>query len=191
MKTNEQIFEENYKLIFSYMNKNPRIAPNLEADDKEQILAIGLWKAVTTFNKEKDITFSTYAFKCMHNELCNTFRSKQQKFEQRYGTDNIIGYLDEPISTDEGSATLLDLIADKENDIDEYSDDELIRCFNDDEWLLKEANLTTRELCVLRKMGTTSMADAARELGLSRQSVFKARKKAISKIKEAYFKGEI
>lgn len=73
--TNEQreLVESNHNLIYRFAYNN-----NLFIDDYYDILAIGLCKASINFDKDKGM-FSTYAYRCMLNELRLYWKNNKRK----------------------------------------------------------------------------------------------------------------
>lgn len=67
----QQIVEENHNLIYHFAKLR-----QLDIDDYYDILAIGLCNAAMMFDLNKG-TFSTFAMKCMSNELNTYWRSLQ------------------------------------------------------------------------------------------------------------------
>lgn len=64
--------------------------------DKQELVSvgiIGLEKAVITFNIEKNIKFSTYASRCIDNEISN-FLYKLEKFKKATNDDNLLNCFD-------------------------------------------------------------------------------------------------
>ena len=53
-----------------------------DTDDLISIGTIGLIKAVTTFNPQKASRLSTYAARCIENELLMYFRAKKKAFKR-------------------------------------------------------------------------------------------------------------
>lgn len=70
--TEEQrkLVEENHNLIYSFLQKY-----KLSVDDYYGLAAIGLCKAGSAFDVSKS-NFSTYAYKCMFNEIMHEIRKK-------------------------------------------------------------------------------------------------------------------
>lgn len=64
-KEQQNLVESNHNLIYGYLHKN-----NLNFDDYYDIAAIGLCKASMSYKISKG-KFSTYAYKCMNNEVNN------------------------------------------------------------------------------------------------------------------------
>jgi len=62
-----KLIEHNLRLVAFIVRKN--YADSKEQDDLISIGTIGLIKAAETFNKDKNISFSTYASKCIDNQI--------------------------------------------------------------------------------------------------------------------------
>lgn len=73
MQDRERFITENHKLIYQFAHDH-----HLVLNDYYDVLAIGLIKAVDTFNKEKGFTFSTYAFSVMKNEYLMELRKRRR-----------------------------------------------------------------------------------------------------------------
>lgn len=64
----EKLFEHNIKLVFNeVLNRFKNI--NYDKKDLVSVGNIGLMKAITTFNPAKKIQFSSYAVRCIDNEI--------------------------------------------------------------------------------------------------------------------------
>ena len=73
----EKFYLENEKLAYKFGTKYGI----LHDDDMMQDIKIALYKAVKTFDPNKGVAFSTYAFTIMLNEYNYHFRDKYLKFE--------------------------------------------------------------------------------------------------------------
>lgn len=73
---NERVLQ-NMKLVYYLVNTNYR--NHYQQEDLEQIGMIGLIKASATFKEDKEIQFSTYAARCILNEI-KMFLRKDKKF---------------------------------------------------------------------------------------------------------------
>lgn len=98
------LFNENVKLI-SYIIKKLNISKSRQDyDDIFQEGAIGLLKACNTFDKHKKIKFSSYACKCIKNEIYKYFRKETSIniscLSLNYETDNFDGTLEDTIIDD-------------------------------------------------------------------------------------------
>ena len=78
VEAREKIFEHNIRLVPFTINKYFK---NLEfdIDDVYSIGCLGLTKAVNTYDVDKGYDFSTYACKCIFNEIHRTIRNWRSK----------------------------------------------------------------------------------------------------------------
>lgn len=87
MSERDQKIIENLKLVNHILQKQfPNLARN---EDMFQIGCVGLIKAVDTFNEDAGISFSTYASKCIMNEILMELR-KQQKQVSEISMETVI-----------------------------------------------------------------------------------------------------
>jgi RNA polymerase sigma factor (sigma-70 family) len=73
-----KLFEENQRLIYSFVNKLISQGFNIksfETEDLYQTAALGMIKACQTFNPDLGVSFSTYSREIMKNELLMALRS--------------------------------------------------------------------------------------------------------------------
>lgn len=75
------LIERNLRLVAHVARKYQ--SPSQELDDLISTGAIGLIKAVDSFNHEKGSRLATYAVRCIDNELLMMFRSRK-KFPERF-----------------------------------------------------------------------------------------------------------
>lgn len=73
-----KIIEDNYGLVISEVMKKFIHFP-FDREDLIQRGLIGLIKAVDTYDVERNINFSTYAVKCIDNEIYSFIRSEQKQ----------------------------------------------------------------------------------------------------------------
>ena len=72
----ESIIREHIKLTYFTINE---YFPNYSKDDDvKQIALIALWKAVEKFDKEKDVSFSTFAITVIKNEIFNYLKTDKE-----------------------------------------------------------------------------------------------------------------
>lgn len=73
-------FEDNISLVGKvYQNYYARF--KWLKEDLIQVGSIGLWRACKSFNEEKNTCFSTYAFKCIKNEMAMLLRKECKHYE--------------------------------------------------------------------------------------------------------------
>ncbi len=74
-KARDSIITHNLRLVAHIVKK---FQNSLEADDLISVGTIGLIKAVDSFNIEKNIKFSTYASRCIENEILMLIRANKR-----------------------------------------------------------------------------------------------------------------
>ncbi len=175
------LIERNLRLVAHIVKKYQGL--DEELDDLLSIGTIGLIKAVSSFNMEKSTRLSTYAARCIDNELLMLLRSRKKKAKDVS--------LYEPIGTDkEGNEiSLLDIIESPPVDVvASYALKEDIKKLSG---CLKSA-LTPKEyqVIVLRYGlgGETEQTqrEIARRLHISRSYVSRIEKNALQKLR-AFF----
>ena len=150
-------------------------------DDLISIGTVGLIKAVNSFKPDYGSKFSTFAIRCIDNEILMYFRSKKK----RKGEISIF----EPIVTDkEGNQIhLVDVLEIDEPDIVENI--EKNSCLSLIEQNMKDI-LTDRELEIVKKryglLGSKeyTQKEIANEIGISRSYVSRIEKRALKKMKK-------
>ena len=102
-KEQQELVEKNHNLIYEFAKKK-----NLVLDDYYDILAIGLCKAASAYDKSRG-KFSTIAYCCMNNILKEYYRyiGKQCAIPE----DKILSY-DVQLSDDDIDGSYIDVIAD-------------------------------------------------------------------------------
>ena len=74
--TPEELYSANEKLAYWMLAK---FYPAFQMDeDYQQVAKIGLWKACLGYKEDAQIKFSSYASRCILNEICNYFRDSGQ-----------------------------------------------------------------------------------------------------------------
>ncbi|MBQ7602853.1 MAG: RNA polymerase sporulation sigma factor SigK [Clostridia bacterium] len=151
-----------------------------DADDLISVGAIGLIKAIETYSLDKGTQLSTYAARCIENEILMLFRTtKKQK--------NILS-LDEKLGTEkDGNEVVLGDVLSENVDLIDEIDTNIIT--EDILKLIKDV-LTPREyqILVLRygiggRVAYTQR-EVAQKLGISRSYISRIEKKAIQKIRK-------
>ena len=172
------LIEHNLRLVAHVVKKYQGTGE--DTDDLISIGTIGLIKAVTTFNPQKASRLSTYAARCIENELLMYFRAKKKHSKEVS--------LYEPIGTDkEGNEiNLLDVIESAPVDIVE---DCYIR--ENTDYLLRSLKkvLSDKEYQViccrygLFGMEEETQREIARKLCISRSYVSRIEKTALQKLR--------
>ncbi len=178
IEARNKLVEHNLRLVAHIVKKY--YAAGCESDDLISIGTIGLIKAVTTFKSDKSNRLSTYAARCIENEILMHFRNLKKTSQ-----DVFIG---DPIDTDRdgNTLTLIDVIAD-ERDISEEIDtklrfERLREIFADS---LDKRQLEIIELRYgLHGKKELTQREIAKKLGISRSYVSRIEKAALQKLRE-------
>ena len=176
------LIEHNLRLVAHIVKKFE--TKNIDSDDLIGIGTIGLIKAVDSYTKDKDTKITTYAAKCIQNEILMYFRSNKKNLNT-VSLDDTIGY-----DKDGNIISLIDILEDQDNTLDDK-----IHLKENIELLSKYLNkLNTREKEIISKRyglnNTKEMTqkDISKELNISRSYVSRIEKRAITKILRAFIK---
>lgn len=182
-RAREILIERNLRLVAHIAKKYQNVDEDME--DLISIGTIGLIKAISSFDAGKG-KLSTYASRCIDNELLMLLRSKKKSAREVS--------LFEPIGTDkEGNEiNLLDIIEQDQVDVTEQME----FCENAKKMkrLLAEVlNDREREIIYLRYGLLTGRDVTQREIGealhISRSYVSRIEKKALSKLRKKFEEG--
>lgn len=182
-KARDILIERNLRLVAHIAKKYQNVDEDME--DLISIGTIGLIKAISSFDAVRG-KLSTYASRCIDNELLMLLRSRKKNSREVS--------LYEPIGTDkEGNEiNLLDIIEQEQADITEQME----FCENTKKLkgLLKEVlNDREREIIYLRYGLLTGREVTQREIGealhISRSYVSRIEKRALLKLREGFENG--
>ena len=175
-----KLIEHNLRLVAHIIKKY--YGAQGEQDDLVSIGTIGLIKAVNTFDPDKNIRLSSYASRCIENEILMYFRSAKK----RAGDIS----LDETIDTDKDGnpLTLMDIMAVEDTILDELDfklNSRKLRQYIEEE-------LTDREKkIILLRYGLDgrepmTQKNVAKLMDISRSYVSRIETKALKKLKKRY-----
>ena len=184
------LIERNLRLVAYLVKKYSNSEHSV--DDLISIGTIGLIKAVDTYRQGKGVRLATYASRCIDNELLMTFRSDKKQSKEVF--------LYEPIGGDDGegnSLSFLDILESVDEDIPERMEKEenISKLYG-----LIEDTLTDREKLIIRlrygvpeqpripERPEVTQREIAKKLGISRSYVSRIEKKALQKLRKAYYK---
>lgn len=174
------LIEHNLRLVAHIVKKF--YDTNQSQDELISTGTLGLIKAVSSFDYKKGSKFSSYASRCIENEILMTFRSRKKSS----GEISIYDTID--TDKDGNSLTLIDIMED-ETDTEKRAE------FNIQSGKLREIMencLDERELNIIKlRYGLENyrempQREVARILGISRSYVSRIEKKALKKLKDAY-----
>lgn len=180
IKARNILVEHNLRLVAHIIKKY--YAVNVDQDDLVSIGTIGLIKAINTFDMDKNIKLSSYASRCIENEILMHFRNLK-KSSQNVSLEDAVD-----IDKDGNTLKLMDLLS-----IDDDFADNLDKKLN-----LQKINkyltetLTKRELQIINlRYGLDgskplTQREVSSIMNISRSYVSRIEKKALEKLKERY-----
>ena len=175
-----KLVEHNLRLVAHIIKKYYGV--QTEQDDLVSIGTIGLIKAVNTFKPDKNIRLSSYASRCIENEILMHFRSVKKSAQDVS--------LNETIDTDKDGnpLTLMDIMA-----VDDTILDDLDRKLNSrklGQFIREELSGREKTVILLRYgLGGTeplTQKEIAKQLGISRSYVSRIETKALKKLKKRF-----
>ncbi len=180
----EKLIEHNLRLVAHIIKKY--YANQNDQEDLISIGTIGLIKAIDSFDPQKGIKLSSYASRCIENEILMFFRSGKKSAQDVS--------INEPIDTDkDGNAlTLMDTMAVDDTIVEsidlKMKSEKLYR------FVLKALTDREREIiCMrygLRGQRPLPQRVVAKKLGISRSYVSRIEKKALLKLRAEFEREE-
>ena len=150
-----------------------------EADDLISVGAIGLIKAINSYSPEKNAQLSTYAARCIENEILMLFRANK-KHQNDLSLEESVG-----VEKDGNEILLSDVIGD-DTDFEELVEKNI---FNERLLKILRSHLSDREykiICLrfgLDGNDAYTQREVALLLGISRSYISRLEKKALETIK--------
>ena len=180
----QTLIEHNLRLVAHIVKKY--YAAGGDQEDLISIGTIGLIKAVDTYKADKGIRLSSYASKCIENEILMHFRSGRKSAQDVS--------LNDPIETDKdgNTLTLMDTMA-----VDDTIVESLDIKFKSEKlygYIQKALDERERTIICLR-YGLTGAAplpqrEVAKRLGISRSYISRIEKKALEKLRAEFERSE-
>lgn len=173
----EKIIKHNIRLVINQVNKKFSNTP-YERKELVSIGLIGLIKGIDTFDIEKKIEFSTYAIKCINNEIL-MFLRKAKKYEKDESIYQTIG-----VDKNGKELTLEDALKDDKDFVEEYTYNEMLTSIRQIVNLLEGRD---KEIIMLRygfidnKVHTQQ--EIANKLGISRSYISRLETKILKRIR--------
>ncbi len=183
IKARNILVEHNLRLvahIIKKYNQNTSIQ-----DDLVSIGTIGLIKAINTFDPEKSIKLSSYASRCIENEILMYFRNNKKSAQDVSLNDTI------DTDKDGNPLTLMDIMASDEN-IDEDIDTK-INIQKLSKYITETLTEREKEVIIYRyglfSKDILTQRELAKRMNISRSYISRIEKKALEKLRSRYEKG--
>lgn len=178
IKAEEILIKHNLRLVAHIAKKYKN--QNNDLDDLISIGSIGLMKSIKTFSYEKGNSFSTYASRCIENEILMTFRSDKKNVNSVY--------LDDVISVDKdgNNLSLYEVLNDNETSIDTQVENNILYK-KIEKIILSKLNKREKEI-IIKRYGLCgeipkTQIELASEMNISRSYISRLEKKALAIIK--------
>lgn len=178
--TPQQLFEGNQgiclKLVGSFVRANGWLVD--ERDDLMSEALMGLWRAAVSFSPERDVSFSTYSYRCVRNALIRYVQTRKRKMLDVVSLDVMIG--------EEEETSLGEMMSNPAEDgrlVEELSD---LTVF-----LREQLNaLPVQQSMVVRELfyRELSVPELARERGCTTQALYLLRRKALKRLRDELLK---
>ena len=177
-----ELIEHNLRLVAHIIKKY--YANSNDQDDLISIGTIGLIKAVNTFDSSKGIRLSSYAARCIENEVLMFFRSSKKSAQDIS--------MNEPIDTDkDGNAlTLMDVMATEDNILENL--DCKIKSEQLKKYIYEVLSPRERKIIELRYgltgLNPLTQREVAQKLSISRSYVSRIEKKSLGALYKRFIK---
>jgi len=180
-----KLIEHNLRLVAYIVKKHYR-----DSKDQEDLISIGiigLIRAAETYDMSKATNFSTYAGKCIDNQIKMHFRKTKHQGSEVLMT--------EPLDTDgeDKRLTVEDTFSDPdrvEELVELHIDSQKLYRFTNEELDEREKQIICKRYGLNCRNGTVhkpmTQRDVAKALGISRSYVSRIEKKALTKLKAKF-----
>ena len=181
-KAEEILIKHNLRLV-AHISKKYKNS-SIESDDLISIGSIGLMKAIKTFDYSKGNSFSTYASRCIENEILMTFRSDKKNAQAVY-LDDIIS-----IDKDGNNLSLIEVLCDKSVGVDTQIENKII--YKKVEQIIKSQLDEREKEIIIKRFGLMgefprTQIELANEIKISRSYISRLEKKALKTIQHCLF----
>ena len=179
-----KLIEHNLRLVAHIVKKFE--SKTSDNDDLISIGTIGLIKGIDSYNNEKATRITTYAARCIENEILMYFRSNK-KNQNTISLNDSIGF-----DKEGNEINLIDILQEKSEDIADtlHTKDNIVL-------LNKYLNLLTdrEKEIIIKRYGLMlhqekTQKEIAKELGISRSYVSRIEKRALTKILKEFIKSQ-
>ena len=180
-----KLIEHNLRLV-AHVIKKYYTANKSDQDDFVSIGTIGLIRAIDTFNMDKGVRLSSYAARCIENEILMFFRNIKKTAKNISLSDSI------DTDKDGNALTLLDLMS-TNDDIAESID---VKLRSQELYSHLRSSLSPRKRAIIEsRYGLYSkpiltQREIAKKLNISRSYVSRIEKKALGLLKKEFLKSK-
>lgn len=180
LKARNKLIEHNLRLVAHIIYKYYHCTN--DSDDLVSIGTIGLIKAINTYNPEKNIKLSSYASRCIENEILMHFRNIKKS--------SLDVSLNESIDTDKDGTplTLMDVMSVDDDILDKI--DTKINLEKLYSYIDEVLNDREKEILIYRfglnDTEPLTQREIADKLNISRSYVSRIEKKALNLLKQRY-----
>lgn len=176
-----QLIEHNLRLV-AHIAKKYAPANESGSEDLISIGTIGLIKAISSFNSDKQTRLATYASRCIENEILMHIRASKKK-QQDVSLNDCLGH-----DSEGNEVTFLDILSTGEDDI---ADQVNLKINASKLYKYIDVALNDREKTIIgMRYGLGgkpfTQREIAKKLGISRSYVSRIEKKALGKLLELY-----
>lgn len=175
----QKLIEHNLRLVAHVVKKYYALSG--EQDDLISIGTIGLIKAIDSFDPDKGIRLSSYASRCVENEVLMHFRALKKSAQDLS--------LDDPIEGDgDGALSIMDTIASDDTILEDID----LKMKSRKLYSFLPKVLTEREKAVIIHryglFGTKALPqrEVAKMMGISRSYVSRIESTAVNKLREEF-----
>lgn len=178
------LIERNLRLVAHIVKKFE--SKTMSQDDLISIGTIGLIKGIDSYNDSKKTKITTYAARCIENEILMYFRSNKKR-EADVSLNDSIGY-----DKDGNEINLIDVLKDSTTDFAEivHTKDNI----KDLSMYLNLLNEREKEIIVKRygllNQKEKTQKEIAKELNISRSYVSRIEKRALTKMLKEFIKNK-
>ena len=179
-----KLIEHNLRLVAHIVKKFDTKSCN--TDDLISIGTIGLIKGIDTYKMDAKVKITTYAARCIQNEILMYYRSNK-KNQYTISLNDSIGY-----DKEGNEINLAEILVDKQDDlVDKLQTKDDISLLNK---FLNKLNKREKEI-IVKRYGLNNEKDMtqkqiAQKLGISRSYVSRIEKRALTKILREFIKNK-
>ncbi len=181
-ESRNKLIEHNLRLVAHIVKKYEN--KYTDSDDLISIGTIGLIKGIDSYSLDQKTRITTYAARCIQNEILMYFRANK-KNNNVISLNDSIGY-----DKDGNEISLIDVLKDNHNDIfddvDKQNNISLVKNYFK-KLTNREQDILTKRYGLNNKKAKTQK-DIAKEMNISRSYVSRIEKRALTKILRLFIK---